>query len=527
MGGARHISLRGVRVHNLKSVDLDIPRGKLVVFCGLSGSGKTSLALDTLYAEGQRRYIESFSAYSRQFLDRLEKPDADRIDGLPPAIAVTGGGGTRSSRSTVGTVTEVLDYLRLLFAKIGKVICRQCGREVRRDSPQSVAAVLTKLPSGTRYMLAFAAKTTSGGLPADRIAAFREEGFVRAIVGESVVSLDEFSVHSTQCSVLSTQSANRAYVVVDRLAAGSVTEQRTRDSLETAFAKGNGTCFAFVEETGEEADNKTSSPEPRGELVTIDSGTWRRLAFTTRLACADCGIEYISPEPRLFSFNSPLGACPKCEGFGNITSVDMKLVVPDPSKSIRDGAIAPWNAPAYAHELEELMVLAPDYGLPVDAPYSELTAADRKLIQRGVRERKFGGLDGFFAWLQKRKYKMHISVFLSRWRRYRPCPACGGTRLRPEALDARIGGRNIAEISATQVGAAVEFFRQLTLSEYDRHVGHTMLGQVQSRLVYLDSVGLGYLTLDRTLRALSGGETRRVALTSAARFKPDEHALCS
>ncbi len=515
MSGTGHISLRGVRVHNLKSIDLDIPRGKLVVFCGLSGSGKTSLALDTLYAEGQRRYIESFSAYTRQFLDRLEKPEADRIDGLPPAIAVTGSVGSRSSRSTVGTATEVLDYLRLLFAKIGKVICRQCGREVRRDTPQSVAAILAELPSGTRYMLAFAVEA-SGGLLSDTVATLREEGFVRAIVGEKVLSLDEAS---TEYSVLRTQNSDSICIVVDRLSAGNATEQRIRDSLEAAFSKGNGTCFAFVEAKDDQADCKSPSSQPssegRGGHVTIDGRLWRRMAFTTALACADCGIEYIPPEPRLFSFNSPLGACPKCEGFGNISSVDMKLVVPDPSKSIREGAIAPWNTPAYAHELEELLVLAPDYGLPVDVPYSELTSAQRKLIQRGVPERKFGGLDGFFAWLQRKKYKMHIRVFASRWRSYRLCPECGGTRLRPEALDARVGGRNIAEISAMQVSEAAAFFQHLEISDFDRRVSRTMLQQVQSRLGYLESAGLTYLSLDRTMRTLSSGEMRRVALTSA------------
>ncbi len=265
----------------------------------------------------------------------------------------------------------------------------------------------------------------------------------------------------------------------------------------------------------EDEANSTPSPGGRGGPVTIDGRAWRRLAFSNTLACADCDIEYTTPEPRLFSFNSPLGACPHCEGFGNIIGVDMDLVVPDPSKSIREGAIAPWNTPAYAHELEELLALAPDYDLPVDVPFSQLTAAQRKLIQRGVPKRKFGGLDGFFAWLERRKYKMHIRVFLSRWRSYRPCPTCGGTRLRPEALDARIGGRNIAEISAMQIAAAAEFFRRLELSDYQRRVGRMMLQQVQLRLGYLESVGLGYLTLDRTIRTLSGGEARRVALTSA------------
>lgn len=525
MSVAGHISLRGVAVHNLKSIDVDIPHRKLVVLCGLSGSGKSSLALDTLYAEGQRRYIESFSAYTRQFLDRLEKPEAERIDGIPPAIAVTGGGSSRSIRSTVGTATEVADYLRLLFAKIGTVVCRGCGHTVQRDTPQSVAALLGNLPAGTRYMVTFGLGNSDASPTVDHgymvpAAALREEGFVRAIMGGRVVNLDEvagtqYSVLSTQYSVPSAQSVSSetspsngsptTYVIVDRLAAGGATEQRVRDSLETAFGKGLGKCFAFVENGG----------DVRGTETTIDGRAWRRLAFSNTLACADCGIEYVPPEPRLFSFNSPLGACPKCEGFGNIIGVDMDLVVPDPNKTLREGAIAPWNTPAYAHELEELLALAPDFDLPVDVPYSKLTAAQRKLIKHGVPKRKFGGLDGFFAWLTRRKYKMHIRVFLSRWRSYRPCPACGGTRLRPEALAARIGGRNIAEIAAMQIGAAAEFFRGLELSDWQRRVGRMMLEQVQLRLGYLEAVGLGYLTLDRTIRTLSGGEARRVALTSA------------
>lgn len=239
------------------------------------------------------------------------------------------------------------------------------------------------------------------------------------------------------------------------------------------------------------------------------------MAFGTQLACEDCGIEYPTPEPRLYSFNSPLGACPTCEGFGNVIDIDMDLIVPDPSKSLRDGAIAPWNTPAYAHELKELLALARDYDLPVDVPFRELTAAQREVIVRGVPERKFGGLEGFFAWLERRKYKMHVRVFLSRWRSYRPCPACGGARLRPEALAARIGGKNLGEICAMKVRDAIAMFRDLDLPDYQRQVGRMMLDQVRARLSYLEAVGLGYLTLDRTLRTLSGGEARRVALTSA------------
>jgi excinuclease ABC subunit A len=254
---------------------------------------------------------------------------------------------------------------------------------------------------------------------------------------------------------------------------------------------------------------------PQSPECIVDGRNWRKIGLNTQLVCGDCGLEYPAPEPRLYSFNSPLGACPQCEGFGNVIDVDMELVVPDPSKSIREGAIAPWNSPAYAHELKELLALAGDYGLPVDVPFSQLRPEQVALITEGVPQRKFGGLKGFFAWLQRRKYKMHIRVFLSRWRSYRPCPACGGSRLRAAALAARIGGRNIAEISAMKIRDASRFIGSLAFSDWQRQVGRIMLEQVRARLRYLEAVGLGYLTLDRTLRTLSGGEIRRVALTSA------------
>ena len=477
-----------------------MPRGKLIVLCGLSGSGKSSLALDTLYAEGQRRYIESFSAYTRQFLQRLEKPEAERIDGIPPAIAVTSKHANRSSRSTVGTATETSDYLRLLFAKIGGVFCGGCGQEVRRDSSQSAARWLGDLPERTRYMVAFRMEWTEGNHVDQMAAGLREDGFIRVIVGDRLINLTEEPLPEAVGN-------GGFYAVVDRLTAAAVEENRIRDSLETAFTQGRGRCFAFV------ADE--TSGQTRGSEHPIDGRVWRRVGFSTQLTCEDCGREYPTPEPRLYSFNSPMGACPECEGFGNVIGIDMELVVPDPSKSLRDGAIAPFNSPAYAHELEELLALAGDYDLPVDVPFSELGDQHLKLITDGVPEREFGGLDGFFAWLSRRKYKMHIRVFLSRWRSYRPCPMCHGRRLRDEALATKIGGRNIAEISAMKVQDAARFFRELQLTEWQQQVGRMMLDQVRSRLRYLEDVGLGYLTLDRTMRTLSGGEARRVALTSA------------
>jgi len=509
MAVAPHILLRGVEVHNLKAVDLDIPHRKLIVLCGLSGSGKSSLALDTLYAEGQRRYIESFSAYTRQFLQRLEKPDAERIDGIPPAIAVTGKNTSRSSRSTVGTATETSDYLRLLYAKIGHVVCPQCGHEVRRDSPQSTAKLLGSLSEGTRYMIAFAASVPDEDGPERLASALAEEGFVRVIADGRIVNLASQPLDVSPAA--NSTAEGGLYVVVDRLTAGNASDQRIHDSLETAFAKGQGQCYALVED-GESA---VSEAGRRGVVCSIEGRPWRRMGFSTQFSCVDCRSDFPTPEPRLYSFNSPLGACPQCEGFGNVVDVDMELIVPDPGKTLRDGAIAPWNSPAYAHELEELLELADDYGLPVDVPFAELRPEHLDLIMNGVPERRFGGLNGFFAWLERRKYKMHIRVFLSRWRSYRPCPACGGSRLRPEALCTLIGGKNIAEVSAMKIQDAAEFFRNLELTEWERHVGRMMLEEVGARLGYLEAVGLGYLTLDRTVRTLSGGEVRRVVLTSA------------
>jgi excinuclease ABC subunit A len=499
----RSIILRGVQVHNLKAVDLDIPHRRLIVFCGLSGSGKSSLALDTLYAEGQRRYIESFSAYTRQFLERLEKPAAERIDGIPPAIAVTHKNTSRSGRSTVGTTTETADYLRLLYAKIGQVLCRRCRQEIRRESPDTAAAELFALPAGKRYLVTFGIDNPAENDAANLAAGLKEEGFIRLVIGPRIVNLGDEPPPSLDTS----QQAALWYVVVDRLAAGAA-DQRVRDSIETAFAKGEGRCYVFVE-----ADPATENVT--AEIIEIENRSWQRLAFSNRFRCERCDLEYPTPEPRLYSFNSPLGACPECEGFGSVIDVDLDLVVPDPHKSLREGAIAPWNTPAYAHELEELLALAPDYQLPVDVPFHQLTEPQLQLIRQGVPERNFGGLRGFFAWLERRKYKMHIRVFLSRWRSYRTCPACGGTRLRPEALDTYIGGRTIAEVSAMKVRDAVAFFSELELNGWQRSVGRMMLEQVQHRLGYLATVGLDYLSLDRQLRTLSGGEAQRVTLTTA------------
>lgn len=494
----RFISLRGVAVHNLKEVDLDIPHRQLVVLCGLSGSGKTSLALDTLYAEGQRRYIDSFSAYTRQFLQRLEKPEADRIEGIPPAIAVTHKNASRSSRAIVGTVTEIVDYLRLLFAKIGHQYCLQCGREVRQDTSQSAAEIVQKLPPSTRILVAFPLLLPTGKSHLEEFwQGLREEGFLRVLVDGKSWNLSEATP-----AVVSCQSID---VIVDRLTVEAEISPRLRDSLESAFSAGSGRAILLAE----------APLEDGGDAIEIDGRTWSRRAFSITRRCEACGLDYPAPEPRLFSFNSPLGACPDCEGFGNVIDIDMDLVVPNPNVSLRDGAIAPWNTPSYAHELQELLALAGDYDIPVDVPFRQLTKAQLRLIRDGVPDRNFGGLRGFFKWLERRKYKMHLRVFLSRWRSYRECQTCKGTRLRPEALASRIGGKNIGEVSRMLVREAARFLHALSLPEYERRISRIMLEQAIARLGYLESVGLGYLSLNRPLRTLSGGEAARVALTSA------------
>jgi excinuclease ABC subunit A len=509
----RSIELRGVAVNNLRQVDLDLPHRQLIVFCGVSGSGKTSMALDTLYAEGQRRYIESFSAYTRQFLEQLDKPQAERIEGIPPAIAVTHKNPSRSNRATIGTTTEVNDYLSLLFARVGAVFCYRCGRPVQRDSPESAAEALGCLESGVRLMVGFDAIVPKDE-PLDQwLAHLVEAGYVRAIISEpspnpSVPGRGKFEAIEPRLAARLTEG-DQIMVVLDRLVAGEQSRERLRDSVESAFAAGNGAAAVLVE--SKQTNDSEANPNA---AVLIDDRLWNRKRFSTVLRCEECGIEYPEPEPQLFNFNRPLGACPECEGFGNIVMTDMERVVPDPSKTIREGAIACWNAPSYAHELEELLALATDYGLPVDVPFSELTDDQRRLIIEGVPERNFGGLNGFFGWLERRKYKMHLRVFLGRWRKYLPCPACSAARLRPEALAVRVGGKNFAEVCALKVCDTHRFLEELQLSDWQMEIARPLLNDVRSRLDYLMDVGLAYLAIDRPLRTLSGGEAQRVALTA-------------
>lgn len=497
-----------MRVHNLQDIDLEIPRQQLVVLCGVSGSGKTSLALDTLYAEGQRRYIESFSAYTRQLLDQLDKPDADRIEGIPPSIAVTRTNPSTNSRSTVGTATESVEYLRLLYSRIAQLHCPTCEQPIERASPQSIADVVASWPSGARYMVVAEQRYEDAKEAEESIGELQRQGYARVLIDGRTINLDSIG------QLADIGEFTTLYVVIDRLSASADQEGRLLDSLETAFDLGNGRCQLLrqYDEQPERSADATGTPK-RG--VSVDGRSYEWFAFSHTLRCHPCDEDFIDPEPRLFSFNNALGACATCEGFGSVHEIDMELVVPDKTKSLREGAIAPWNTPAYAHELKELLDLADDYEIPVDVPYHELTERHIELIDQGVPERDFGGLRGFFAWLEKRKYKMHLRVFMSRWRSYHTCSACHGLRLKPFPRAFTIGGASIADVSLMKVVDARKFFETLELSAYDEQVGRKLIQQVTARLGYLCDVGLGYLSLDRPLRTLSGGEAQRVALTSA------------
>ncbi len=512
------IELRGVRQHNLKSIDLDIPLNQLVVFCGVSGSGKTSLAIDTLYAEGQRRFVECFSPYTRQFLERLDKPDYDRIDNLPPATAVAKQSVTQSNRSTVGTATEITDYLRLAMAKIGKLYCPSCQDPIVPHSPQTVANHLQSCTADQQVLIATPMTWEDRTDLAHQLADLQQSGFVRLALSGKMVHLARDDRKQLAESI---PVAGEGWVIVDRIRGGPVSA-RTMESLEAAFRL-HPDGIAIMEPTDESPDRtgkrtatKSESDDPEDSLLwKIDDQVYRVDRFGRRRHCFRCQMTFPDPEPRLFSFNSPIGACPACEGFGDKIAIDMDLVVPDRSKSIREGAIAPWNTPSYRHELEELLSLADDFGIPVDVPFSKVPKKALDLIQHGVPSRSFGGLDGFFQWLERKKYKLHVRVYLSRWRSYSRCEACQGKRLQPNALAYRMADKNLAEILQMKIDDALAFLSTLSLEDRDRTIAREVLDQTANRLRYLQLVGLGYLTLERSLRTLSGGEAQRVALTTA------------
>ncbi len=509
LGDLEPIQLRGVRVHNLKNINVDVPRGKLVAICGVSGSGKTSLALDTLYAEGQRRYIESFSPYTRQFLQRLDKPDYDSINHLPPALAVTRTGAPRGNRSTVGTASETLDYLRILFSKIAVLHCIQCGQLVTSQDPQAVAKLVTDLPP-IKIMIGFETHWEDAVDRASVLADLQAMGFVRLVASGKTLSIGT-TVREELADSLPV--SGRVLVIVDRIKGGD-TSQRLTESLESAFQHGGGEAILLIE-NNELVVSHATAANIATTSVDVDGESWLDARFSKQLRCSVCRIDYPSPEARLFSFNSPLGACPTCEGFGDTVDLDMQLIVPDDTKSIRGGAIAPWNSPSYSPYLDEFLDNAGDLGVTVDVPFKKLTKRQVDRVIHGDPKVGYEGLDGFFAYLERKKYKMHVRVFLSRWRSYNQCPTCQGRRLNPLALAYTVSGNNFAQLCELQVDQLAELLDAADLDARQTKIAANVLSQTQLRLSCLQQVGLGYLALARTLRTLSGGEAQRTALTTA------------
>lgn len=491
------IVVRGARVHNLKSITVNIPHNKLTVITGVSGSGKSSLAFDTVYAEGQRRYVESLSAYARQFLERMDKPDADEVSGICPAIAIRQKNSVRNPRSTVATQTEIYDYLRLLFARVGRTICHSCHQPVLSDSPETIADTVLALDSGTRIYVAFPIhvedehgehsrkhKKESHSVKA-RLMEFMQKGFTRLLRDGEVIELE--SVESYPYS-----SLEKVYVLVDRLSIEADSRQRLVDSIETCYREANGEVSVFT--------------------LNKDRQIEQRLAFSELFECKRCSIVYPRPEPRLFSFNNPFGACPTCQGFGNIIDLDIDLVIPNRELSLKDGAIEPWTKPQFDWAATELWKFCRKANIPTEIPFNQLSDEQQQVLIEGTTG--FGGIKAFFQWLETKKYKLHIRVLLSKYRGYTTCPDCCGGRLRAEARAVKIGGLNMAEVTAMTVSEAARFFENLQLSVEEAQIAEKLLLEIRRRINFLLDVGLDYLTLDRLANTLSGGESQRIQLAT-------------
>jgi len=521
------ITIRGARTHNLKGIDVDIPHNALTVVSGVSGSGKSSLAFDTVYAEGQRRYVESLSAYARQFLERIEKPDVDFMDGLAPAIAIKQKNQTRNPRSTVATATEIYDYLRLLYARCGTVTCLHCGGIVKHDTVDEIITTLFALPEGTRTYVLFpivrtevklepmqiatpdaeaeapkpkkaaARKSTKATKPVetltltdtlkDRLTELRRRGYNRLYQSGKIV---EFS---TPESLLELDFTQPIFALIDRLSISSDSRARIVDAIETGYRESGEVQFHTVPREETEAAKKSR--------------------FSAAFECTTCHRAYREPEPRLFSFNNPYGACPRCQGFGNTIDFDPNLIIPDKSKTLNEGAIAPWTTTKYRPHHGEMKRAAKAAGIPTDIPWYDLTPAQQTFIEDG--NGTFPGIRGFFATLERKKYKLHVRVFLSKYRGYALCPDCRGQRLRAEARAVLINNQNICETSALTITGAQKFFDNLQLSPAQLEVAGKILEEVRQRVHFLHQVGLDYLTLDRLSSTLSGGEAQRIQLATS------------
>lgn len=494
------IRILGARQHNLKGFDLELPRRAITVVTGVSGSGKSSLAFDTLYAEGQRRYVESLSAYARQFLERMEKPAVDLIEGMSPAVAIEQKNPTRTSRSTVGTATEIYDYLRLLWARVGRTYCRVCQRELRPDTVQSVTDVTLALPEGTRFMVTCPLIRSDKVTHAVIAENLRARGFVRLALGAQVLHLDDITA-----STVDLAAAPEVHIVIDRLRVEASARGRIADAVQTAFREGDGdAALLFTEPV---LPPPGLAPVPDGTPVT-------RLAFTERFECPNDGTRAPAPTPQLFSFNNPRGACATCNGFGATLTYDEALIVPNPERSVRDGAIDPWTAPRYEKQRRLVVDFARALGVSPDAPWKSLPAKARQQFLR-ASTRAYTGIYPFLEALEEKRYKQYIRIFLRKYQSAMPCPDCGGAKLQPEALAVRIDGRTIAEVAQLPVRDLRTWLDGLSLQGAEAHIAEAVLREARARTRFLADVGLTYLTLDRATRTLSGGEAQRITLSNA------------
>ena len=481
MSKGKTIYIKGARVHNLKSVDVEIPHNTLTVVTGLSGSGKSTLAFDTIFAEGQRRYVESLSAYARQFLGRVGKPDVDFIAGIAPAIAIEQKVNTRNPRSTVGTSTEIYDYLKLLFARVGHTFSPVSGNEVRCYGVDDVVNYITEVGIDKRVVITSPLRLKNGQGLIDRLLELLADGFMRLWVDESAITFEEFIPTITEVT-----KADDIQLVVDRLRGADDDETllRLRDSVARAYSYGDGVCHIIIE--GEKRE------------------------FSSRFE-AD-GIEFEQPTEHLFSFNNPIGACPTCEGYGKITGIDEDLVIPDKSKTIYEDAVACWRGATMKKWKEQLINNAYLFDFPIHEPYYKLSEEQKLLLWRG--NEYFHGLNEFFQYIDSERRKIQFRVMKARYTGKTICPDCGGSRLKKEALYVKVGGKNIAQIVKMTVRELIEFFSKLELDEYDKKSAQRILMEIRNRLQYLSDVGLGYLTLDRLSSTLSGGESQRINLST-------------
>jgi excinuclease ABC subunit A len=474
------IVVRGARLHNLKNLTLSIPHNRITVITGVSGSGKSSLAFDTIYAEGQRRYVESLSAYARQFLERMEKPAVDEIDGIAPAIAIRQKNSTRNPRSTVATSTEVYDFMRLLWARAGRTYCPSCGRQVQKDTVDQVARELMADPEGTRYFVLFPVRHDAGAIPKERLAELRGRGFNRLWQNGNTF---EFS---TPESLLDINWDEPVYVLADRVSIGPDSHQRIVDTVEACYRES-------------------------GEAIFENARTGEHRLFSERFICKYDNVEFREPEPILFSFNSPAGACPRCQGFGNTIDYSIDLIVPDRGLTLDEGAVEPWTKPKGREWYTDFKRQAKGR-VRFNVPFCDLTEEEQRLVLEG--DGKIDGVRQFFNFLDTKKYKLHVRVFLSRYRGYARCPDCGGSRLRREALYVRVGGKTIAEALKMNIAQAHCFFQELELTPEEAGIAGKILVEIQQRLNFLNDVGLEYLTLERLSSTLSGGESQRIQLAT-------------